>query len=75
MDSKKWYLSKGVWGGGITMVLGVLLVAVAGLDLTEVIDRLGSEQEAINALAVGVLQVVGGFIALWGRLKAKQQIE
>ena len=64
-ETKPWYTSKGVWGGVVAMILGIL--ATAGLDI-------GSEQDTIVDLLVQIGVVVAGLLALVGRLKAKNRI-
>lgn len=66
-DGKKWYESKGVWGG---IVAG--LAGIAGLFGYTVGAE---EQENVAALIVGGVSVVGGILATLGRLKATKEIK
>jgi hypothetical protein len=71
-ETKNWYTSKGVWGGVVTMILGIVtmilgIVAASGTDLS-------AEQGAITDLLVQAGVVVGGLIAMVGRLTAKSKI-
>ncbi len=69
-ETKKWYLSKGVWGAVLTLA-GPLLASL-GLELDDS-TRSYVIEEAV-ALAGGVTTVVGGILALWGRLSASTPI-
>lgn len=62
-DNKKWYQSKGVWGGLAAVVAGV--GAAFGLDLDA-----GQLTEVMLALGAAV----GGIIAIIGRMKASKKI-
>ena len=64
-ESKQWYTSKAVWGGVVAMLLGV--VGTFGVDLA-------TEQDSIVELLVQIGVVVGGALALFGRLYAKKRI-
>ena len=69
-ETKKWYLSKGVWGAILTLA-GPLLASL-GVDLDESTQSLVAEKAA--ALAGAVATVIGGVLALWGRLSASTAI-
>lgn len=59
---KTWYKSKGVWGGIVGMLGGVATLAGVQLDAplqTELVD-----------IAVGVGELAGGALAIYGRIKA-----
>lgn len=64
-ETKPFYTSKGVWGGVVAMVLGIL--GAAGLDFS-------AEQDTIVDLFVQLGVIVAGLIALIGRLAAKSRI-
>ncbi len=65
--SKAWYASSGVWGGVLAVAAPiasvVLKVSVGG-------DEIALAAEALAAIGGGV----GGLVAIWGRLKAKDRI-
>ena len=63
MDSKKWYLSKGIWAGIITVVIG----AVTGIATLFGVDLNGN---AIFGLVISVL----GALGLYGRATADSKI-
>lgn len=60
--TKQWYASRGVWGGLIGVLAGI--VTLAGLDLTAAI------QAELTDIAVGTGELIGGALAIYGRLKA-----
>lgn len=70
MNNKSWYASKGVWGGIIAVLAGVL--PLVGVNLT------GDDQtvvaEGLAAIGAAVAAIIGGGVAIWGRLKAKKPI-
>ena len=65
--SKAWYASSGVWGGVLAVAAPiasvVLKVSIGG-------DEIALTAEALAAIGGGV----GGLVAIWGRLKAKDRI-
>ena len=65
--SKAWYASSGVWGGVLAVAAPiasvVLKVSIGG-------DEIALAAEALAAIGGGV----GGLVAIWGRLKAKERI-
>ena len=65
--SKAWYASSGVWGGVLAVAAPiasvVLKVSIGG-------DEIALAAEALAAIGGGV----GGLLAIWGRLKAKERI-
>lgn len=61
-DTKVWYTSKTVWGSIIAVVAGI--AGAFGFN----IDSAG--QEVISTSIVGAVSIVGGLIALYGRLRA-----
>ena len=64
-ETKQWYTSKAVWGGVVAMVLGVL--GTVGVELA-------AEQDSIVELLVQIGVVIGGALALFGRIYAKKRI-
>lgn len=65
-DVKAWYQSKAVWGGLIAVlaaIAGVFGYTIGGEDQAALV-------EAISAAA----GVVGGIMAVWGRVKATKSI-
>ena len=66
-DTKKWYMSKSVWGGMIAVA-----AAVAGAFGFSI----GAEEQSILAeSAVAVAGVVGAVVAVVGRVKASKKIK
>jgi len=70
MESKAWYKSRGVWGGVITAVIGIITLFAADLGAA-----LGGEAEAITDAAMGLVELFGGVLALVGRIGAKGRIK
>ena len=70
-ETKKWYLSRGIWGG-ILVVLGLVL-QFFGIQLS------AEEQNQISGLIIEIIAVVselvGAILAIVGRVKAKTRIE
>ena len=64
MNEKEWYLSKAVWGGIIAIVAGIS--AAFGYD----VDVVSQEQ-----IVTQVVAVVGGGLALYGRIKSTTKIK
>jgi len=67
MENKSWYTSKAVWGGLIAVG-----AAVAG-GFGIVVDE-GTQSEIADLIVVGV-GVVGGLLAIYGRVKAGKPIK
>ncbi len=67
---KSWLLWKGVWGGLVT--LGAGLAGLFGYSFPAEAQALLSED--LYQLAVAGTTVVGGALAVWGRLKAAKKI-
>ena len=67
MDSKAWWLSKGIWGGIVSAVAGIL-AAIWGVSLSP------DDQELVVNLALAVASAAGGVMAIVGRLLAKKPI-
>ncbi|MDO6966808.1 hypothetical protein [Rhizobium alvei] len=61
-EIKAWYQSRAVWGALVAILAGVL--QMAGLSL----DAAGQAQLTDSVLAL--VGIVGGLLALYGRLKA-----
>ncbi len=65
--SKAWYASSGVWGGVLAVAAPVaslvLKVSIGG-------DEIALAAEALAAIGGGV----GGLVAIYGRVKAKDRI-
>lgn len=66
-DTKPWYLSKGVMGPVVSIVLGII-TTYTGMDFT------AEEVDQATVVILGVGTSVFGVIGLWGRLKAKKTI-
>lgn len=63
---KRWWRSRGVWGGVVSMLAGV--AAGLGYALSE------SAQADIVELIIGLAGMAGGGVAVWGRIKAETMI-
>ena len=74
MEKEPWYQSKTIWASLIVMAIGIM----QSLNIGEVgpvsIDAMTAEKETLvkSLTQIGVL--VGGAIAMWGRLTAKKQV-
>ena len=66
-EAKKWYQSKTI--AGIVVILLVAIANLAGI----VIDP-DTQTQLVDLLVAGGT-VVGGFFAIYGRIKATKQIE
>ncbi len=66
-QTKDWYKSKTVWAGIVTAVVGVL--AMFGVGAAE------GEEAAIVEVIMQVVTVVGGILAIIGRLVAKSRLK
>lgn len=69
-DNKQWYTSKGVWGGVVSTVCAGLALAGKSVDAETQLFLTDSVYQIV--LAAGA--VVGGLVAVWGRLTAKSSI-
>lgn len=67
MDSKNWYKSKGVWGGLVAMVTGLIFTAFK-IDLEP-------EHDTIIELIMSIVTLIGGITAFIGRIVAKTTIK
>lgn len=65
--SKKWYLSKSVWGSIIMIV--ALIAQNFGLEIDQ------ADQSAIVDYIYEIIMACGALLALFGRLKAKDKLE
>ena len=70
MDSKPWYLSRGVWGGIVAAVAGVL--ALLGRSLPA--DAVGPLTDDVMRIVEGLAAVIGGALAIYGRVKAQTPV-
>jgi hypothetical protein len=66
MDTKAWYLSRGVWGS--VVVIGAMLLKQFGHDISPEL------QGQMVDFAINAVTLVGGAVALWGRIKATKTI-
>ena len=66
-NSKSWYLSKAIWGSLVAVVIGTLLMFGVGTELE-------GEETAIEELIMQIVAVVGGVVALIGRVVARKNI-
>ena len=65
-ETKQWYLSKGVWGGIVAAVIGVLSMFGVG--------AVNAEQETITELIMQIVSVIAGIVAVYGRITANKNI-
>jgi len=70
VESKPWYLSKTIWGAVIGVVAGGLALIGHGLS-SETQTWLANE--VVQVVEAGVT-VVGGVLAIYGRVKAETTI-
>ena len=64
---KEWYKSKTVWGGLIAV--GSAIAGACGIIIS------ADTQDQIAELVVVGASAVGGLLAIYGRVKAEQQIK
>jgi hypothetical protein len=64
--SKPWYASTGVWGAVVTLVGSVLALLKVQLD-PQLLDD-------IRQWVLALVTLVGGGVALWGRIRATRRI-
>lgn len=67
IEGKPWYASRGVWGGIVSAVAGVSTIAL-GVEWTD------TDQSQLVELAMGLAPLVGGVVAIVGRVYAKRPI-
>lgn len=65
-DIKPWWQSKTLWGAIVT--IGSAVLGLSGLDLGE------TDREALTGLLTSLGAAIGGMIAIFGRIKAKNRI-
>ncbi|MCO6409912.1 hypothetical protein [Hoeflea alexandrii] len=65
-DVKPWWQSKTLWGAIVT--IGSAVLGLTGLDLGE------TDREALTGLLASLGAAIGGMIAIFGRIKAKNRI-
>ena len=65
-DIKPWWQSKTLWGAIVT--LGSAALGLAGLDI------LDTDREALIELLTSLGAAIGGLIAIFGRITAKNRI-
>ena len=65
-DIKAWWKSKTLWGAIVT--LGSAALGLAGLDLGD------TDKEALIELMTSLGAALGGVIAIFGRITAKDRI-
>lgn len=74
MEKEVWYQSKGVWGSGIVIILGLLQTLNIGDIGPVTYDNMMANQEGIVGSLAQLGTFVAGALALWGRLTAKKQV-
>lgn len=65
-EFKSPFASKGVWGGGIAVIAGVL--SFVGYTVSDV------DQRSLADLIEGLIAIVGGILAIIGRIRATKRI-
>ena len=65
-NSKTWWQSKTVWGGLIALLAGI--AGIFGYTLHP------EDQNLIVEAGTSVVALVGGVIAVWGRVKASKTV-
>lgn len=71
METKAWYQSKAVWGGIIAVVSGIL--GLFGKQIDKETQEFLS-QSAVE-LSTAVMTIIGGIVAIYGRIKADKLIK
>ena len=69
-ETKKWYKSKTIWGGIITIFS--LLLSLKGIQIDEQTRQILIDQLTATASAIGTL--IGSLLAIYGRIKAEKKI-
>ena len=74
MDKEVWYQSKTIWASLIVMAIGIMQSFNIGEVGPVTIDAMTAEKETLveSLTQLGVL--IGGALAMWGRLTAKKQV-
>ena len=70
MDEKKWYMSKGVWGSALVVLITVLTL----LGRKPEADIIKEQSGAISETIIQIVTIGAGLLALWGRLAAKSKV-
>jgi hypothetical protein len=70
MESKPWYLSKTIWGAVVGVASGGLALAGHGLSSDA---QAWLTDEVVQVIEAGAA-VVGGLLAIYGRVKAETKI-
>lgn len=65
-NAKPWWQSKTLWGAIVTLGSGIL--GLTGLDLS------AADREALIGLMTSLGSAIGGIIAFFGRVTAKDRI-
>ena len=65
-ETKDWYKSKAVWGGIVAAVSGMLVMFGVG--------AVEGEEDSIVELIMQAVAIVGGIVAIVGRLVAKSRL-
>ena len=70
METKPWYLSKGIWGS--LLVTAAFLLRLLGQE--DVAATVEAESAGISEWIMQGMVLVGGALAFWGRVTAKKEI-
>lgn len=70
MNTKPWYLSKTIWGGVLAALVGALGLFGLGFPADFVS---GVTDDVVRSIEAGVA-LVGGALAIWGRVKAVTKV-
>ena len=65
-EEKPWYQSKAVWGG--LLAVGAGAATIFGYQVSP------ADQAHLPDLLIGLVELIGGFAAVWGRVKATKLI-
>jgi NAD/NADP transhydrogenase alpha subunit len=68
---KLWWQSKAIWGGTISAIFG--LAAMFGFAVSDA--QQAQTVDSLMLLANALAAIVGGVLAIYGRIKATQQIK
>ncbi len=69
-DKKQWYTSKGVWGGIVSTICAGLAIFGKVVDPETQLFL----TDSVYQIAMAVGSLIGGIVAIWGRLSAKSII-
>lgn len=67
IETKKWYQSKAVWGGIVAILSG--LAGLVGVNVDE------QTQEDITNIIIEASSIIGGVLAIYGRMQADKRVE